>query len=61
MKRPVDQPWWINATERPPEFFELEQAFVDAGLCRWDGHGSPHPQEFALVALWAVEKVRAVK
>lgn len=31
----------------------IEHALVEAGLCRWDARGKPHPQEFArvLVAL----------
>lgn len=58
MNRPwvkaTERPWWINASERPPEYAELAEALVDEGLCAWDGRGAPHPQEYALVALWTL-------
>lgn len=50
-----EQPWWIPATERPPEVGELMQAFVDAGLCQWDARTRPYPQDYALVAWSALQ------
>lgn len=46
----TQQPWWVNAHERPEWFFELEKAFVEAGLCDWSSVSKPHPQDYALVA-----------
>lgn len=40
---------WVS--ERPPWFRSLQQAFVDADLCRWNGQLHPAPQEYAMVAL----------
>ena len=53
MKNANEQDWWIDATERPPIFYDLCSAFVDAGLCSWNSSPiyEPHPQSFALVAI----------
>jgi hypothetical protein len=56
MRKAADQPWWINADRRPPEIRAIENALVAAGLCAWDARGNPHPQEYALVAYWALRE-----
>lgn len=54
LRRAVDQPWWINATEQPPQVGELKKALVRAGLCDWRDAGKPYPLEIALVAWWTL-------
>lgn len=50
--------YWINAHERPGWFADLQRAFVDAGLCEWDGVRKPHPQNYALVVATLVAEGR---
>jgi hypothetical protein len=52
MKRPTEQPWWVNATDLPPWFGDFEKAWVEAGICDWRGAPDPHPQEPAMFAWW---------
>lgn len=52
MKRSIDEPWWVNAHERPAWLGEFEKALVEADLCDWTGGRLPHPQEPALFAWW---------
>ena len=56
MKNANEQPWWINAHERPPEIGRIMDALVEAGLCDWTSRANPHPQDYALVAWWAINR-----